>query len=282
MMPARWRWWAVLRRQMIIFGILAVVLVAALWWFQDRLIYMPRPYTQAQLANLQATVTPLIADTAQGRQTGFYCRAHAAAGLPSRIWLVFSGNAAQALAWESFAVAYPRAQEAFLLIDYPGYGACAGRPSPPAILASSEALVVRLAGHLGVTVDVLSPRIAVFGHSLGCAAALQYAAKHHVAAIVLVAPFTSLMAMARRVVGLPLCLVLTHRFDNRARLAEIAAAGLPPTTIIQGDADEVVPIAMGRALAAEFPGIVLNEVKDADHNGIVDIAESLIHAAMAR
>lgn len=267
---------------MLILGTLALVLFAALWWFQERLIYLPRPYVPARLANLPAPLAPLSVDTAQGRQTAFYCRPRSGAALPTRVWLVFSGNAAQALGWEAFALGSPHADHGFLLIDYPGYGACAGRPSPAAILASSEALVARLAEHLAVAPEALRPRLAVLGHSLGCAAALQYAARHRVAAIVLVSPFTSLLAMARRVVGWPLCLVLTHRFDNRARLAEIAAAGLPPTTIIHGDADEVIPVAMGRGLAAEFPGIVLHEVRDGDHNGVVDLAERLIHDAMAR
>jgi pimeloyl-ACP methyl ester carboxylesterase len=259
-----------------------MLLAAALWWFQDRLIYLPRPYLPAQLAGLPANVTPLVVATAAGSQTGFYVSPRAPGGPPTRVWLMFSGNAAQALGWEAFAAGYPREREAFLLIDYPGYGACAGRPSPEAILASSEALVARLAEHLGTTVAGLEPRIAVLGHSLGCAAALQYAASHRVNGIVLVAPFTSMMAMARRTVGWPLCLVLTHRFDNRARLAEIAAAGLPPTTIIHDDADEVVPLAMGRALAAEFPAIELQVVPEADHNSVLDLAEARIHAAMGR
>lgn len=282
MMPARWRWWAVVRRQMIIFGVLAVMLVAALWWFQAKLIYHPRPYAADMLQRLPTGLAPLVVETRQGTQSGFYRRPRVEIPLPARIWLMFNGNAAQALDWTSFIAGHPRDDEAFLLVDYPGYGACAGQPSPVAILDSCDALVEALARLHNVDVDVLRPRIAVLGHSLGCAAALQYAAKRGAERIVLIAPFTSLMAMARRVVGWPLCLVLTHRFDNRARLAAIAATGLPPTTIIHGDADEVIPIAMSRALAAEFPGIVLNEVKDGDHNGVVDIAEPLIHAAMAR
>jgi hypothetical protein len=63
--------------------------------------------------------------------------------------------------------------------------------------------------------------------------------------------------MARKVVGWPLCWLLLHNYDNRARLGELAARAQPPrVTIFHGDVDETVPIAMGRELGGMYPGMI--------------------------
>jgi pimeloyl-ACP methyl ester carboxylesterase len=260
----------------------AVMVVLALLIFQSRLIYVPQRYELAAVRGELGRLEPVESDTAAGRQVAFFVppRVGPAARCP-RLWLVFGGNAATALGWKDFVAGCGDERCAFLLIDYPGYGASAGSPSPAAILSGTEAAVGALAARLGVARADLEARCAVFGHSLGCAAALQYAAAHRVARIVLVSPFTSMLDMARRTVGWPLCQLLHHRFDNRARLAEIAATGAPPTVIFHGTDDEVIPVAMGRDLASGFPAIAYHEIPGADHNGILDQARELIDQAMA-
>ena len=118
----------------------------------------------------------------------------------------------------------------------------------------------------------------VMGHSIGAAAALDLAVAHPPRHLVLVSPFTTLEAMARRAVGWPLCLLLLDRFDNSARMAELAALPDPPRVdIIHGAADDIVPFAMGRDLAGAFPAIArFHEVANADHNLILMSAEPLM------
>jgi pimeloyl-ACP methyl ester carboxylesterase len=65
-----------------------------------------------------------------------------------------------------------------LLIDYPGYGISDGKPNPCSILESSEhalqSLLKKKSGAAGAA------RPCVLGHSLGGAAALQFAAINYV------------------------------------------------------------------------------------------------------
>ena len=259
-----------------------VVLALLLFFGQRSIIYLPHGYAADKLRGDPPRLTPLAFSTGEGAQTCFFVAPRAAGGAsPARIWLVFGGNAMAALDWQGFLLGAD-ARAGFLLIDYPGYGISAGRPAPDTILAASEGAVAALADHLHLAAADLAPRLGVLGHSLGCAAALQYAARHPVQRAVLVAPFTSMLAMARRKVGWPLCEVLTHRFDNRARLAEMFAAGAPAVTIVHGDADEIIPVTMGRALAAEFPAITYREIAGTGHNSVLHDGQAEIYAALTR
>ena len=133
-----------------------------------------------------------------------------------------------------------------MLIDYPGYGACQGSPSPKAIEDSAEGAFRALAQSLKVEPGAIESNLDLICQSIGCATGLNFAVHHPVRRIILLAPFTSLRDMARRMVGWPLCWLLHHNFDNRARLRELAARAQPPqVTILHGDADMTVPTSMG-------------------------------------
>jgi uncharacterized protein len=247
---------------------------------QGSLIYFPPRHGPQARPDGPAVVAVLPYQSGGAAQQAYYIPPRQA-GAVGRVWMMFGGNGSSAIGWGPFVHAIPDATASFLLIDYPGYGANGGTPSPASIHAGSAAAVAALAAHLHLSEAELASRLAVFGHSLGCAAALDYAASHAVARIVLVAPFTSMLDMARKILGWPLCEVLVHRFDNRRSLARIIQAGSPPITIIHGAADEVIPVAMGRELASSWPAAIRYiEVEGADHNGIIDQADGLIWREM--
>lgn len=255
----------------------AAVLALVLYLAQDGMIYHPRAYAPAVLQQLP---TGLVALREGGSLVGFY-RPPRDGGEPRRLWFCFGGNADVALGWDAFAEEHAQPGTGFLLLEYPGYGACAGKPSPGSLFAANRRAVELLAAHLGIDLAEVHHRAGAVGHSLGAAVALQYAARHPVRRLVLISPFTTMKDMARRSVGWPFCELLVHRYDNRARLAEIAAAGLPPTTIIHGDQDELIPVAMGRSLAAAHPGIHLAVIVGARHNDVLSLGAAEIRAAMS-
>jgi pimeloyl-ACP methyl ester carboxylesterase len=161
-------------------------------------------------------------------------------------------------------------------VDYPGYGACAGKPSPKNILSNTRAAVAALAAHLADA--TVNERIAVYGHSLGAAAVLQYAAVEPVRRVVCIAPFTTMRAMARRRVGWPLCTLLDHNFDNEACVTILRQREIP-MLIVHGTEDRVIPVEMGRRLA-EVSGAAYIEVPGAGHVDITDEAEDQVRAFM--
>lgn len=249
---------------------------------QSRLIYYPRAYNAIDRQTLENHHGQRIEyQTAQGRQVAFYVPPKNGDATPQKVWLCFAGNGSLALDWLMFLDRWdPRF--AYLLVDYPSYGDCEGKPTPGRIRESSLAAVLALQAKLALPDPEFQPKLAVLGHSIGCAAALMAADDLLVQPVVLISPFTTLTEMGRRVLGWPLCHLNLHTFDNRKHLALIRANGAK-VTIFHGGADEVIPVSMGRELAAAHPNAVIyHEMKGQNHNSIVARSSREIGAAMLK
>lgn len=248
---------------------------------QSRLIYHPAGYRaehETMLRRVKGVRIPFT--TAQGAQTAFYIPPRSGGDLPQTIWLAFGGNAALALDWLHFTDLWD-GDFAYLLVDYPSYGECAGSPDPGSIRESGRAAFAALAKHFQKPETDLRDRLAVLGHSLGCAAALMTAQDLDVRRGVLVSPFTSMTDMGRIVLGWPLCLLNRHRFDNRSTLSSLATRQGARFRLFHGREDEVIPVAMGRELGTTGSGaITFREFPEAHHNDILLLHQDEIGRSM--
>lgn len=265
--------------------VVAIVLspVILLLGCQSKLIYHPNPYREAYEKKLRtAGGVRLRFGTSQGEQAAFYIPPRAAAAeLPQVVWVCFAGNGSLALDWLHPTEEWD-ARYAYLLVDYPGYGDCAGEPTPARILENGTAAVTALEAHLHTTRAELQPHLAVLGHSLGSAAALMLADSLGLRRGVLLSPFTTMTEMGRLVLGWPLCHLNLHRFNNRRTLQHVAQREGARIVIFHGTEDEVIPVRMGRELAAAHPqAVTLHEVSGAHHNDILALAARQIGQAMA-
>lgn len=273
-----------LRKRLLRLGaILILTPVIFLLGCQSKLIYFPNPYRAEHETLLHRSKGERLRyTTSQGSQTAFYIPPHRSSmQLPETIWLCFAGNGSLALDWlhatDDWDVRF-----AYVLIDYPGYGDCAGKPTPERIRENGKAVLVALAKHLNTTPAELQPRLAVLGHSLGAAAALMAADDLDVRRGVLLSPFTSMTDMGRIVLGWPLCYLNLHRFDNRKTLSHVASRPGARIVIFHGTADEVIPVRMGRELAAAHPqAVTLHEVPGGRHNDLLQLVSPQIGRTMA-
>ncbi len=271
------------KRLLRLLAILILTPVLFLLGCQSRLIYFPNPYRAEYETMLRsAKGERLRFSTSQGVQTAFYIPARApATGLPQTVWLCFAGNGSLALDWLAHTDDWD-ARFAYLLVDYPGYGECAGTPTPERIRESGKAAAAALAQHLHTTLAELQPRLAVLGHSLGSAAALMAADDLDVRRGVLLSPFTTMTDMGRIVLGWPLCHLNLHRFDNRKSLGHAASRAGARFVIFHGTEDEVIPVRMGRELAAAHPqAVTFHAVPGGHHNDLLDLVSPQIAQAMA-
>ena len=103
--------------------------------------------------------------------------------------------------------------------------------------------------------------------------ALDFAAKHRVQKIVLIAPFTTLREEAATILGGWVARLLIESYDNRVNLAETAKRNpAARIAIFHGTDDNVIPVRMGSELAREFPFVEFFAVEGADHVTVLNHA----------
>ena len=248
--------------------------------FQSRFIYFPNPYPAEQTdAFLREGGERIDFTTSEGQQTA-WLRRPANGAAPERVWIVTAGNGSIALDFANLPEQSGMMRDAFVFFDYPGYGLCQGKPHPKAIRESLQAAGPLITGRCQLPAGSLAGRGIVWGHSLGAAAGLIAAEEYSIRSAVLLSPFTSTMAMTKVALGVPLGFLVTHRFDNEARMASLIQRG-GKAWILHGAEDEVIPVAMGRQLA--FGGgsaVRFQEIPAASHNTLMREALGPIITAM--
>jgi uncharacterized protein len=259
----------------------ALILAGLVILFQRRFFYFPRRYSAAEIEAAERKGAIVLGyDTSQGRQTAFLFGTPPSATLLSRLWIVFGGNAMTALDWIEILRDCPLEAGGFLLVDYPGYGLCSGKPGADSMLENAIG-----AYHAFIENKrwiIRRPRLGILGWSIGAAAGLQFAEKYPVQDLVLIAPFTTMEDMVKRFTGIRPGMLLLDRFDNVGALSRVCAQTPPPAvTIVHGEKDALIPVSMGRSLAQTLPNPTeFHSMPGASHNSVFWAAKELIYAKL--
>ena len=200
-------------------AIIAAVLVL-IWATQRRLMYFPTKGLPTPGEMGLTDVEPVTFQTTDGlRLSGWFV---SATGPSPRVTvLVFNGNAGNRAHRGPLATALHRHDLQVLLVEYRGYGGNPGTPTEKGLAADSRAARAFLAGRP----DVDASRLVYFGESLGTAVAVDLAAEHPPAALVLRSPFTSMGDLGQHHYPfLPVRLLLRDRFGDRSDSPDPSAA----------------------------------------------------------
>ena len=238
---------------------LYVLLGAALYWMQERLVFLPN------LPGRALAVTPRALglgyedvrfETVDGVLLhGWYVPAPEARGT----LLFFHGNAGNiSHRLDSISIFVELALDVFI-IDYRGYGQSDGKPGEEGTYRDADAAWRHLVDERGVD----PARIVIFGRSLGAAVAAHLGAETRAAALIVESSFTSAEDMAARLYPfMPVGLLTRLRYP----VAEYVAKNRNPVLVVHGRQDEIIPFEMGQALyqAASTPKSFLELT--GDHN----------------
>jgi len=252
-----------LRRLMLslltIIGGVIVGLSILLYVSQERMIFMPQPAPIAPPRAAELNIEEVKIEVEPGLLLRGWLARPAAASQRLPLAIYFGGNAEEVSGMVSLAGRFPG--WALLAVNYRGYGGNPGAPSERALFADALA-IYDWAARRG---DVDAAHIATIGRSLGSGVAVYLAAERPLAAVVLIAPFDSLRAVAQRHYPyLPMHL-LRHPFDSLARAPRIES----PLLIVAAERDSIVPIEHARALYAAWHGPkTWREIAGADHNDL--------------
>lgn len=228
----------------------AAVLLALVWVFQRRLIYLPDPTPPPPAGAVLPGARDVAFTTSDGLRLSAW---HLTGGGRGVTVLVAGGNAGNRLHRGPLASALHREGFDVLLMDYRGYGGNPGSPSEEGLLRDARAARALVKGP-----------VIYFGESLGAAVVTALAAEDPPDALVLRSPFTDLAAAGRHAYPfLPVGLLLWDRFPVAAPLASVRV----PTAVVYGSRDTIVPAALSRTVAASAAGPVTEvEVEGAGHN----------------
>jgi dipeptidyl aminopeptidase/acylaminoacyl peptidase len=151
---------------------------------------------------------------------------------------------------------------AVLAVNYRGYGASQGDPAENHMVEDGRLLFDWLAERHHVDPS----KVAVVGRSLGSGVAVQVALERPVHSLVLITPYDSILAIAkRRFRAVPVEYVLQHRFES----VKYAPALTAPTYVLRAAMDDVVPHSHTDVLVAKLGRLHRDEtVPDSDHMNI--------------
>lgn len=122
-------------------------------------------------------------------------------------------------------------------VSYRGFPGNGGSPSQAAIFSDALESFDRLARD--------TPEIIAYGESLGTGVAAYVAANRPARALVLEAPYTAALDIARAIYPwAPVSLLMRDPFTTRDIIGRVTA----PVLIVHGTADPVIPVAHGRRL----------------------------------
>lgn len=233
-------------RTLILVGGVAALAYAAvlgyLYLYQRQLLYLP-DRSRPQLGELaRLGVREIALQTTDGLSLlAWY--------LPPRadrpVIVYFHGNGGH-IGYRTDRVGrFAREGYGVLMPEYRGYGGNPGNPSETGFYADADAALAFL-DREGIGAD----RRVLYGESLGSGVAVQIAARHPVGAVILEAPYTSIVAAAQHHYPfVPAALLLSDRYDSLSRIAQVKA----PLLIVNGARDTVVPPRLADALFAAAP-----------------------------
>ncbi len=245
------------------------LLLALLWWGQERLIFLPTPMAPQQRMALEPGVHERWIDVPGARLHALHLKLPA----PRGVVFFLHGNAGNLQSWFTDIDVYRRANFDLFMLDYRGYGKSSGRIQDEAQLHAD----VRAAW------DTIAPEYAgkkrvLLGQSLGSGLVVPLALQAQPDLTVLVSPYSSMRALASEVYPWVPSALLRYPLASDAEIARLNT----PLLLVHGERDDLIPPHHSQALKALNPQARLHIVKGAGHNDLhaFDDYEAVLRAAL--
>ncbi|MFN2644631.1 MAG: alpha/beta hydrolase [Burkholderiales bacterium] len=241
---------------LVLIGALALAVPLAAYFFQEKLIFLPRPLVAAEHRAIAAR-HPEVQDVFLQARDGTRLHAwHLKAPAGAPLVLYFGGNAEE-VSWLLDELPRRDTGAAWLLVDYRGYGASGGAPSERALVEDAM-LWHDYAAKSGA-------RLYAAGRSLGSGVAVRLAAERPLDGLILITPYDSMVAVGKRHYPfLPVELLLRHRFDSLSLARRVSA----PLLCIVATHDQIVPPAHAKRLFDAWAGPKQWFEMEAGHNDV--------------
>jgi fermentation-respiration switch protein FrsA (DUF1100 family) len=240
---------AFLKLTLVTFGLLYAVALSGMYVFQRDLQYFPTRRDPAPQSVGLTGVDRVALPTPDGETLVLWV-SPAQGDRPTILFLHGNGGEVADRA-DRFAF-YQSQGFGVAFLSWRGYGGSTGSPSETGLLTDAKAAYDHLRG-LGIPAD----RIVLVGESLGTGPAVITATANPVAAVILEAPYSAAVDVARQAYPwLPVGLLMKDQYRSRDHIDRIGA----PLLVLHGDNDRVIPPGFGKRLfeAAQDPKTFLS------------------------
>jgi hypothetical protein len=249
-------------------ALLYAVLMALLWWGQEKLLFLPQKLAEDHRFDVGPDVVETWVEVPGARLNALHLR------LPQPRGVVFfvHGNAGSLDNWFVNPDFYRRHNIDLFMFDFRGYGKSSGRIESQAQLEAD----VR-AAWASIAPRYAGLRTVFYGRSLGTGLAATLAAESPPDVLVLVSPYSSMQAIAR----LHYPWVPSALLRYPLRTDEVLPRVKAPVLLAHGGQDTLIPPSHSRALKVLVPQAELLIVPEADHGDIHEFAVYLDTLAAA-
>ncbi len=222
---------------LVTFGLVYLAALSGMYAFQRDLQYFPSRRDPAPKAVGLTGVTPVMLTTSDG-ETLVLWESPASGDRPTILFL--HGNAGEIADRADRLAFYQSRGFGTAFLSWRGFGGSSGRPTETGLLIDAKTAYDHL------RIKGLPPeRIILVGESLGTGPAVLTAAANPVGAVILEAPYSAAVDIARRAYPwAPVGLLMKDQYRSRDHIAAINA----PLLILHGEADEVIPQGFGKRL----------------------------------
>lgn len=204
---------------------------------QRKFIYFPDARRTLPADAGMADVSERVMETPDGEKViAWYGKAKP--GQPTLLY--FHGNGGSLESRRERIAKYMARGRGIFMMAYRGFSGSSGSPSEAANTADAK-----LAYETLIKDGVKPEDIILYGESLGTGVATQVAVEKPVRGLILDSPYTAVVDRAADIYWwLPVRALVIDSYETRRFIKDVRA----PLFIIHGEADDVVPVAMGRKI----------------------------------
>jgi alpha-beta hydrolase superfamily lysophospholipase len=214
-------------------------LLALLYFQQERLIFQASTLPSDHRFQFDQAFEEIGIDVPGAKLNALHIRQPN----PSGLVFFLHGNAGDLSTWTTGVDYYRRINYDLFIFDYRGYGKSTGQIESEAQLHAD----VRAAWDR-VAPSYAGKPIVIYGRSLGTGLATHLAREVDAALLVLVTPFTSLAAAAKRIYPFAPEWLLKYPLRSDRVAPEVRM----PVLLVHGTRDELLPLDFSRALLGRF------------------------------
>lgn len=158
------------------------------------------------------------------------------------VMVVFHGNAGHIGFRSHLMKLYTEAGMGVLLAEYRGYGGNPGDPSEQGLYMDAQAYL----DHLVNKMNIAEQSIVLYGESLGTGVAVEAATKYNIAALVLEAPYDSMVSLAQTHYSY-IPFIEKFMIDHYNSIDIISSVDAPVLFLVAGE-DRIIPNSSSKAL----------------------------------